>query len=549
MKHFLLTFFIALAATVSSNAQTLQVDPIYIGEIATFEVQNGSPNSPTIICYSMNGSGPFSLSNGITLDLSMPIRNLNPFNLDSLGNGTLGPFPVPSNAVVGMQVWFQGVQLDMWATPIYSVTNMVPITVQNTPNNPPTAVDDNANTRESVAVTIDVMANDSDIDGDGISLFSVSTPANGIAVINGGVIDYTPNTLFSGLDSFTYQLQDAPGDQDTATVTVTVTANNSPVAVDDNAGVGENDVVLIDVLVNDSDPEGDAISIASVNTPTNGTALIINGHVEYTPLINYVGTDSFTYIIEDSFSAQATATVFVDVVDGGILTSWGRDDDDQVTDTPTGNDFIHISGGEYHSVALKSDGSLVSWGLNSSNQVTDTPSGNDFIQISGGYRHSVALKSDGSLVSWGLNASNQVTDTPSGNDFAQVAGGAYHSVALRSDGSLVSWGRDNYNQVTDTPPGLGFAQVSAGYGHSVAVRLDGTLVSWGWDGQGQVADNPSGNDFTQVSAGGQHSAALRLDGTLVSWGRNTDSQVSNTPAYNGFTQVAAGGQHSMAIRF
>jgi hypothetical protein len=62
MKYFLLTFFIALAATVSSNAQTLQVDPIYIGGTAAFEVQGGTPGGVAIVCYSMNGTGPFTLA-------------------------------------------------------------------------------------------------------------------------------------------------------------------------------------------------------------------------------------------------------------------------------------------------------------------------------------------------------------------------------------------------------------------------------------------------------------------------------------------------------
>jgi formylglycine-generating enzyme required for sulfatase activity len=133
MKHFLLAFLIALAATVSSSAQTLQVDPIYIGGTATFEVQNGTPNKTAVICYSLNGSGPFTSSHGITLDLSLPINRLNPLALDALGNGTLGPFPLPASAVVGMQVWFQGVQIDALSNPVYTVTNMVPITVDAPP--------------------------------------------------------------------------------------------------------------------------------------------------------------------------------------------------------------------------------------------------------------------------------------------------------------------------------------------------------------------------------------------------------------------------------
>jgi hypothetical protein len=222
MKHFLLTFLIALTASVSSSAQTLQIDPMYVGGTATFEVQNGSPGAFAVICYSRHGSGPFSVGNGITLDLSMPIGDIGPFSLDSMGNGTLGPFPVPSIAVVGMQVWFQGVQLDIWATPVYSVTNMVPITIQQNP----------------------------------------------------------------------------------------------PIAVDDYSTVQKDGIELIDVLANDSDPDGDAISIVSVSAPTNGTVLIVSGQIAYIPLAGYVGMDSFTYTIEDSFAAQATATVYMDVVSG-----------------------------------------------------------------------------------------------------------------------------------------------------------------------------------------------------------------------------------------
>jgi hypothetical protein len=457
MKHFLLTFLIALTATVSSSAQTLQVDPIYIGGTAAFEVQGGTPGGVAIVCYSINGTGPFTLANGLSLDLSMPIKQLSPMVLNGIGSGHLGPFPTPSSAIVGMQVWFQAVDVNIWGNPSFTTTNMVPITVQNMPNNPPTAVDDNASTGVSSAVTIDVMANDSDIDGD-------------------------------------------------------------------------------------------AISIVSVNPPTNGTALIVNGQVEYTPLANYVGVDSFTYVIEDVFGSQATATVSMDIVGEGFLVSWGRDINNEVLDTPIGTSFIQVGGGRFHSVALLSDGSLVSWGNDFDNQVTDTPTTNDFTQVSGGYHHSVALRSDGSLVSWGGNFDDQVSDTPAGNDFTQVEAGYYHSVALKSDGTLVSWGYDEYNQVTDTPTTNDFTQVAGGWQHSVALRSDGSLVSWGRDLHGQVSDTPTTNDFTQVSTGYQYSVALRSDGSLVSWGEDTYSQVLNTPGGNDFIQVAAGENHSVALR-
>ena len=494
MKRLLLAFLIVLAATASSQAQTLQIDPMYAGGSATFEVQNGSPGAFAVICYSINGAGPSNLGNGIILDLSMPIRNLSPFALDAMGNGSLGPFPVPSNAPVGMQVWFQGVQFDMWANPIYSVTNMLPITVQNNP----------------------------------------------------------------------------------------------PIAVDDHSSVQKDSVVLIDVLANDSDPDGDAIGIVSVSAPPNGTVLIISGQIAYTPLAGYVGAESFTYVIEDTFASQAMATVFVSVGGGDTLVSWGNDTNGQVSDTPTTHDFVQVTGGAYHSIALRDDGSLVSWGWDSYGQVTNTPTGNDFTQVAAGYGHCVALKLDGSLVSWGDDTYLQVTNTPTGNDFTQVAtgwyhsgalksdgslvswgddfrfqvsntpttndfvqvtGGGYHSIALRDDGSLVSWGSDFYGEVANTPTGNDFTQVASGYGHGVALRSDGSLASWGYDLQLQVSNTPTGNDFTQVVAGSVHGAALRSDGSLVSWGNDSESQVTDTPTGNNFTHVSSGFWHSIALKF
>ena len=130
MKKYILTLSIAVAVLTSAQAQTLQIDPIYVGGTATFEVQNGSPAALAILGYSLVGSGPYSLSNGLVLDLSMPIKTLNPMTLDSLGNGSIGPLPVPSNAIAGLQVWFQAVHIDLQANPSLTTTNMVPITLQ-----------------------------------------------------------------------------------------------------------------------------------------------------------------------------------------------------------------------------------------------------------------------------------------------------------------------------------------------------------------------------------------------------------------------------------
>ena len=477
----------------SANAQTLQIDPIYVGGTATFEVQNGSPNIPAIICYSMGGSGPVSLGNGITLDLSMPVRSLNPFILDAFGNGTLGPFPVPSSAVVGMQVWFQGVLFDMWANPVYSVTNMVPITVQN---NPPTAVDDIVTVGEFAAEIIDVMANDYDVDGDDISLSSVSTPLNGSASILLDLIVYTPSIGFSGSDYFTYTISDSWGLQSVATVFIDVEQKG-----------------LLSAW-------GQDWSNQVSGAPAYGFAQVSSG-------------------------GYHSAAVHID----GSLVSWGNNVYGQVSDTPAGNSFTQVSAGKHFSVALRSDGTLSAWGQDGNSQVTGAPTGAQFAQVSAGGWHSVALRRNGSLVSWGADNGLQVTDTPTGYSYVQVSAGGNHSVALQNSGTLVSWGNDANSQVSSTPSGNDFVQISAGMSFSVALRSNGTLVSWGYDVDGQVSDTPIGNDFIQVSAGEYHCIALRSDGTLVSWGLDVDGQVSDTPYDNGFTQVSAGGVHSVALAY
>ena len=135
MKNLIATFLFAATTFAGAHGQTLHIAPMYVGGIATFEVQDGLPGATVIIGYSLHGSGPVTLPPGITLNLSAPVKELGGFNLDALGNGTLGPLPMPSRAAVGMRVWFQGVEID-FLLPRFKTTNMVPMTVQ-APSTPP----------------------------------------------------------------------------------------------------------------------------------------------------------------------------------------------------------------------------------------------------------------------------------------------------------------------------------------------------------------------------------------------------------------------------
>ncbi len=148
-------------------------------------------------------------------------------------------------------------------------------------------------------------------------------PAHGTATVVGNQIRYQPAPDFFGTDTFVYRAVDGLGNSDTATVTVTVTSvNDPPVAVADTATVLEDSVAnVIDVLANDSAGpanEDPALTIdpASLTQPAHGSVTLINGNtqVQYTPVANYFGSDSFAYRAKDSDGATSnlvTVTITV----------------------------------------------------------------------------------------------------------------------------------------------------------------------------------------------------------------------------------------------
>ena len=182
-------------------------------------------------------------------------------------------------------------------------------------NHAPVATDDSATTAEDTPVDIDVLANDTDFDGDALSVSTVSGPSFGTATINaGGTVRYLPNADAYGTDSFNYAVSDGAGGSDTATVTVTVSpVNDPPVAADDEIVTTRDTPSTIDALANDSDVDNDPLFLLSATEPANGTVTFeANGLITYFPDPGFDGSDGFDYEVSDG-AASATGHLAVRV--------------------------------------------------------------------------------------------------------------------------------------------------------------------------------------------------------------------------------------------
>ena len=197
--------------------------------------------------------------------------------------------------------------------------------------------DAGAAAEDGPAVTLNVLANDTDVDaGDTKTLVSVNTAGTtGSVTANAdGTVNYATGSAFQSLkagatatDTFSYTVRDSAGAESTASVTMTITGvNDGPIAVDDAGSVSEDQSVTLDVLANDTDVDaGDTKTLISVSSTTSGASVaIVGGKVVYTAdadsqdllTAGQTASDSFTYVMADSAGAISTATVSLTV--GGV---------------------------------------------------------------------------------------------------------------------------------------------------------------------------------------------------------------------------------------
>jgi len=334
-------------------------------------------------------------------------------------------------------------------------TGSVSVTVSPV-NDDPVAVDDSASTLFDASADIDVLANDSDVDGDGLSVSGVGNPAHGTAVVDvNGTVTYQPGAGYTGDDAFDYQITDGAGGSATATVSVTVLASNDPPdAVDDAVATPEDAVASIDVVANDADPDGGAVTVVSVTQPSHGsTSIAENGEVVYAPAADYHGSDSFTYAIRDPLGLTDAATVSLEVTPVNDAPTAANDTSSTSEDAPVTIDVLandsDIDGDTLSVTAVSTPGSGTAT-IEADGRVTYTPAADTSGADSFGY-----TVSDGA----GGSDSGTVAVTISAVDDAPIAADKTVATAYQKAVSVTLTGTDaetcNLTFQIVTPPDRG----------------------------------------------------------------------------------------------
>ncbi|HEY5597923.1 MAG TPA: tandem-95 repeat protein [Kiloniellales bacterium] len=195
-------------------------------------------------------------------------------------------------------------------------------------NDAPAAADDTTHTAQGQPVTVAVLANDGDAEGDALTVTAASQGTNGQVAINAdGTLTYFPAAGFAGTDSFTYTVSDGQGGSAQATVNVVVSPVNAPPTAGDGLAAMEAGTPISGTLTA-ADPDNALADLhfSLAAAPAHGAAVVrADGTYTYTPAPGFVGTDAFTFSVADPSGATASATVTIDVLPRTFDTASGHE--------------------------------------------------------------------------------------------------------------------------------------------------------------------------------------------------------------------------------
>ena len=272
-------------------------------------------------------------------------------------------------------------------------------------NHPPVATDDSLTTTEDAGpAAVNVLANDTDADGNALTITSITDPPHGTAAIGaGGNVSYTPDAGYNGHDAFDYAISDGAGGTDSGSVAVTVSPVDDPPTADAKTATATSGVPVT-ITLTGSDPDSCELTFQVMTLPshggvgsltaqacTAGSPNVDRATVVYTPNASYSGPDSFTYRVADATGASAPVTVSVTVTAPASVHIADLDGSSSIQNKAwTARVTIQVHNGSHGSVA----GAIVTgtWGgaIIRSASCTTTSTGTCTVQLSRLSRATVA---------------------------------------------------------------------------------------------------------------------------------------------------------------
>jgi VCBS repeat-containing protein len=379
-------------------------------------------------------------------------------------------------------------------------------------NRPPVAVNDTYSTVAGQVLTAPVdsgvLRNDTDADNNPLTAKVLTQPSNGALVLNAnGSFSYTPNAGFTGSDSFTYAANDGTVDSAAATVAIAVGAappptNRAPVAANDSysttAGKALAIAVADGVLKNDSDADNDPLTVKVVTSSNNGTlALNADGSFSYTPNAGFTGSDSFTYVANDSKADSAAATVAIAVSAAPVdppapspdQMVYG-DSGDNVLRGGEGNDSIYGNGG--NDTLIGNGGNDKLYG-GAGGDSMEGGAGSDMLYGNGG--KDTLEGGDGDDVLFGAGGTDKMRGG-AGNDILYGNSGKDSLMGGAGDDKLYGGGGDN-----KLDGGAGNDTLYGNEGENMLSGGDGDDLIYGGSQADTIAGG-AGNDVIYANGGG-----------------------------------------------
>lgn len=372
----------------------------------------------------------------------------------------------------------------------------------------------------------------------------------------------------------------------------------------------------------------DEIALLSTSLPlsTSNRSIFVTDLTDLNTLtvepgtVVYVNNESLPYVYKSDLTWSLLFTALQSDKPAQNLQSWGVNTNGSLGDGTITNrsspvsvaggytDWVQVSAGDSHSLALRANGTAWAWGTNTDGRLGDNSTTNksspvsvvgiiaDWKDISAGGSHSIAIEASGTIWAWGANSNGELGDNTTTSrsspvsviggivDWKDISAGGSHNLALRANGTAWAWGLNTDGRLGDvstvaksSPVSVvgGFTdwvQVSAGSIHSLALRSNGTAWGWGGNTYGQIGDNTTNStsspvsvvggftDWVQVTGGTRHSLGIRANGTAWAWGFNgngrlgdgtvTDnaSPVSVIGGFTDWVQLSAGYSHSTGVR-